>query len=87
MRGSRQESRVQRIAVLNLEVLEKKFNAGEIVSPKILLEKGIIGKIKGRTTEVKILGKGKINKKLIVENCEVSKSAKEKIEKSGGAIK
>lgn len=87
LRGHRQESRIQKIAVLNLEVLEKNFNTGEIVSPETLLEKGIIGKIKGRTPYVKILGKGEIVKKLIIENCEISKSAKENIEKSGGTIK
>lgn len=37
--------------------------------------------------EVKILGEGEITKPLIIEGCQISKSAKEKIEKAGGQIK
>jgi large subunit ribosomal protein L15 len=76
-----------KIAIINLEDLEKKFKEGEIVSPQTLLEKGIIRRIKGKVPKVKILGKGEITKNLIIENCLVSKSAKEKIEKAGGHIK
>jgi ribosomal protein L15 len=36
---------------------------------------------------VKILGDGKIGKKLTVEGCLASKSAKEKIEATGGSCK
>ena len=70
-----------------MEVLEKKFNASEKVNPQVLLEHKLIHRIKGRMPVVKILGKGKITKKLIVENCQLSKSAKDKIEKAGGTIK
>ena len=64
-------------------LLEKKFNEGERVTPKTLLEKGLVGKMKA---SVKILGKGEIKKKLTVENCSISGSAREKIEKAGGKI-
>jgi ribosomal protein L15 len=37
--------------------------------------------------KVKILGKGILTKVVIVENCDISKKAKEKIEKAGGKIK
>ena len=37
-------------------------------------------------SKVKILGTGKITKKIVVENCKISKSAKEAIEKAGGKI-
>lgn len=77
----------EELVILNLENLEKKFEDSEIVSPKTLLEKKLISKIKGRVPKVKILGKGEIKKKIIVENCLVSKQAKEKIEKAGGEIK
>lgn len=73
--------------VVNLEILDKNFNADEIINPKILLEKGLVARIKGRVPEVKILGEGKINKKIIVEGCLASGRAKEKIEKAGGTIK
>ncbi len=72
---------------VNLETLEKKFAAEEQVSPKTLLEKRIISKIKGVIPNIKILGKGEITKPLIFENCRVSESAKKKIEKAKGTIK
>jgi len=91
LRGYRQKLKIKneklKITVLNLEVLEKKFNSGEKVTPKILLEKRIIHKIKGRIPKVKILGRGELTKKLIIEGCQVSKQAKEKIKKVGGLIK
>ena len=74
-------------AVVNLESLEKNSKDGEIINPENLVKKGIVSKIKGRTPKVKILGTGKITKKLVIENCKISKSAKEAIEKAGGSIK
>lgn len=75
-----------KIAV-NLDVLEKKSKDGDVINPENLIKNGIIRMIKGRTPEIKILGKGKLTKKLTVENCKVSKSAKEAIEKAGGSVK
>jgi len=72
---------------VNLDVLEKNFVDGDIVNPESLLKKSIISKIKGRTPEVKILGSGKLAKKLTFEDCEFSASAKEIVEKSGSIIK
>ena len=69
--------------MVNLAKLDKKFKDGETVSPKILLEKKMIGKIK---RGVKILGVGEMSKKLVIESCSVSKTAREKIEKAGGEI-
>ena len=60
-----------------------KFNDGETVSPKTLFEKGVLKVAK----KVKILGDGKLNKKLTFEGFELSKSARDKIEKAGGTIK
>lgn len=74
-------------AVVNIEILEKKFKSADVISPKVLLEKRIIRRILGRLPKVKILGKGKLTKKLIIEGCQVSKSAREEIEKAGGTIK
>ena len=74
-------------AVVNLGLLEKKFNSEEQINPNLLIEKKIIRRIRKKAPIVKILGKGKLTKALTIENCEVSKSAKEKIEKAGGTIK
>ncbi len=76
-----------KIIILNLDILEKKFNSGEKITPEILLEKRIISKIKGRIPRVKILGNEKLTKSLTIEGCFVSKQAKEKIEKAGGTVK
>ena len=73
--------------VVNLDILEKNFKDGEIINPENLIKKGIINTIKGKTPKVKILGNGKISKKIVIENCKISKSAKEAVEKSGGSIK
>lgn len=62
--------------VLSLSTIEKSFKEKEIVSPKSLLEKGLISKIKGRTPKVKILGKGKLNKKVVFKGVKLSKSIK-----------
>lgn len=73
-RGYRFKSIKPKPVVVNLRDLEKYFKEGEIVSPETLLEKGIIAKIKGRMPEVKILGTGKLTKKLEFKNCKMSKS-------------
>lgn len=65
---------------VNLEKLNL-FDNGTEVTPEILLEKGIIKKI---ADGVKILGNGKITKKLTVKSNGFSKSAVAKIEKAGG---
>lgn len=65
---------------VNLEKLNV-FDNGTEVTPEILLEKGVIKKL---ADGVKILGDGKITKKLIVKSNGFSKSAVDKIEKAGG---
>ena len=87
LRGYKFKKQAFKPAIINIETLEKKFKSGEIVDPKILLEKKLIRRIKGKVPKVKILAKGKLTKKLIIEGCQVSKSAREIIEKAGGQIK
>ena len=41
----------------------------------------------GNIPQVKILGTGEITKKVFVEGCRISESAKVKIEKAGGTVK
>ena len=60
--------------IVNLKDLDKNFKDNDIVSPQALLKKGLIDKVKGRMPEVKILGTGKLSKKLQVKNCKISKS-------------
>jgi len=75
------------IAIVNLDTLNRVFNAQDIVNPEILVKKRIIRRIDGKIPPVKILGKGELEKPLIIENCLLSEKAKEKIKKVGGQIK
>ncbi|TSC95646.1 MAG: large subunit ribosomal protein L15 [Parcubacteria group bacterium Athens1014_10] len=71
--------------IVNLLDLEKRFKDDETVNAKSLLEKGLIMNSKRK---IKVLGKGKLTKKLTVKLNDFSESAKEAIEKAGGqAIK
>lgn len=70
-------------ATVRLEALDA-FGAGSIVSMKSLRQKGLV---KRSDRFAKIVDGGELNKKLIIEDIPVSKSAKEKIEKVGGEIK
>jgi len=72
--------------VVNVSKLES-LEAGATVSPKTLTTAGIVEAVKGRAPKVKILGNGDLSKKLNVEDCQVSQSAKDKIEKAGGSVK
>ena len=87
LRGYRFKIREQKPAVIDLKLLEKNFKKGDLVSPSSLLEKKLISRIKGKAPKVKILSRGELKKELIIKNCQVSKSAKEKIEKAKGIIK
>jgi large subunit ribosomal protein L15 len=75
------------VSAVNLDILEKEFEANAVVSPDTLVAKRIVRKVDGKNPLVKILSRGEIKKALIVENCTVSKIAKEKIEKAGGTVK
>lgn len=87
LRGYRFKGFKPKPAVLNLADLEKHFENGAQITPGILVEKGLIRKNGRKLPAVKILGGGEIKKKLIISGCRVSKSAEEKIKKSGGTIK
>lgn len=73
--------------VVNVAALEAAFKAGETVSPKALVAAGVIPTVRKKAPAVKILGNGELKKKLVIENCTVSKSAGEKIKKAGGSVK
>jgi large subunit ribosomal protein L15 len=72
--------------VINVRDLERLFTAGETVSLQTLKEKGALDFTLSKPRGVKILGTGELKKKLTIEGCEVSESAKAKIEKAGGAV-
>lgn len=72
------------IAIINIDDLESSFEAGAEVNFEALAGKNLA---KGRFDELKVLGEGELTKKLTVSAHRFSKSAKEKIEKAGGAVK
>ncbi len=76
----------EEIVVVNLSRLETVFNAGDTVSPKTLVANKVISAVAKRTPKVKILATGEITKKLTIENCQMSETAKAKIEKAGGIV-
>ncbi len=68
-------------AVINLSDLDKYFNDGDVVTPEVLKEKGIIKK---QLNGVKVLANGTLTKKLTVKASRFSSIAVTKIEESGG---
>lgn len=70
-----------RPAIVNLDNLEKNFSAGEIIDPKKILERGLVESTK---FGVKVLGNGKLTKKLIVSADAFSESAEKAIKDAGG---
>lgn len=73
--------------VINVSALEAGFEAGATVTPKSMVIAGVISTVRRKAPAVKILGNGELKKKLTVENCQVSVSAKTKIEAAGGTVK
>ena len=66
-------------AVINVEDLNR-FDNGTVVTPALLKEQGIIKKqLKG----IKVLGNGKLEKKLTIQANKFTASALEKIKESG----
>lgn len=71
---------------VNIAQLEAAFAAGETVSPKTLVARGVVKSVRKRAPAVKILANGEITKKLTIEGCAISATAVEKIEKAGGTV-
>lgn len=85
-RGYRFKSFREKPAPVNLAVLDKIFSDNDKITPTILLKKKIIEKKKGKVPMVKILAGGNVTKKLLVSECQISETAKKKIEKAGGKV-
>jgi len=67
---------------ISLASLESHFAADEEITPEVLHTRGLIKKAKH---DVVVLGNGELSKPLRVSAHRFTKSAKEKIEKAGGA--
>jgi len=67
---------------VNLRDLDR-FDAGDVVTPESLVEKGIL---KNTKIDVKLLGTGELEKKLTIKVHAISASAREKVEQAGGTV-
>ena len=67
-------------ATINISDLNK-FNDGDIITPEVLKEKGIVKK---QLCGIKVLGNGTLEKKVTVRAHRFSSSAVTKIENAGG---
>lgn len=72
-----------KLEIVNLRDLEKNFNDNENITAAILVAKGLI---KNAGDGVKILGDGKLTKKLNLKVQAISAAAKAMVEKNGGSV-
>jgi large subunit ribosomal protein L15 len=72
----------KKFVAINIDRLNM-FENGTVVTPELLMEKGVIGKV---YDGVKILGNGDLEKNLTVKAAKFSKAAAEKIEAAGGKV-
>jgi len=68
---------------VSLAALEKAFAENDEVTPEMMHHRGIIKKAKH---DIVVLGNGEVSKSLKVSAHRFTKSAREKIEKAGGAV-
>lgn len=69
--------------IVNLDDINKIIDEIDTITPEILLEKGIVKKIKDG---LKVLGNGDINKPITIKTHSISKTARQKIEAKGGKV-
>ena len=77
------------IAIMNLEKIqsfinEKTINTKDVINMELLKKLKLINK---NSQKLKILGTGELKEKVSIEADLISKSAVEKLEKSGGTVK
>jgi large subunit ribosomal protein L15 len=80
-RGFHNEFRTE-YAVVNLDTLAERFDAGTVITPELLRERGLV---RSRHQRIKVLARGDIAKKLTIHAHKFSGKAAEKIAAAGGA--
>jgi len=86
LRGYRFNSASIKYSPVNVGALNV-FETGALINKASLFEMKLIRRVGGVLPHVKILGNGEVTKKFSITECEVSVSARTKIEKVGGTIK
>ena len=67
--------------VVNLDTLAERFDAGTVVTPELLHERGLVS---GANRRIKVLARGEVGKALTVRVHKFSGKAAEKIAAAGG---
>ena len=80
-RGFHNEFR-REYAVVNLDTLAERFDAGTVITPELLRERGIVH---GGKAQIKVLARGDISKQLTIRAHKFSGKAAEKIAAAGGS--
>ncbi len=80
-RGFNNKQFETKYACINLSALNEFFNDGDVVTPEILKERGIVKK---QLSGIKVLAQGKLEKKLTVKANRFSQKAITAIETAGG---
>ena len=81
MRGFKSmEGKVQ---IVNVGDFNKRYIAGEVVTPRTLAQKGMV---KNGKAKVKVLSEGELTVAVTVKNCQVSLAASDKIVQAGGRV-
>jgi large subunit ribosomal protein L15 len=70
-------------AVVNLDLLADRFEAGTVITPELLRERGLIHSTR---QPIKVLARGAVSKKLTVRAHKFSGKAAEKIAAAGGTV-
>ena len=70
-------------AVVNLDVLAERFDAGTVITPELLRERGLIHSTR---QPIKVLARGDVAKQLTVRAHKFSGKAAEKIAAAGGTV-
>lgn len=73
--------RKKKTIILDLEILEKKFDSGSVISRETLAEAGLL---KDKNSPIKILSDGHLTKSFTVASIPASKKTIDKIIKAGG---
>jgi len=72
----------KKYAIVNVQSLNR-LEEGVTVTSELLVKKGIVKK---KEAGLRVLGQGKLEKKLTVQSHHFSKSARTKIEQAGGSV-
>ena len=68
--------------MVNLDLLEQRFDAGTVITPELLIEARLV---RNSRRPIKVLARGDISKQLTVRAHKFSGKASEKIAAAGGA--